>query len=331
MMIRPFTLFCVLLAGTSGMILYAQKHKTTVLDHKIAKIVYDTEKIKSHTAILRTEWTLLNQPDRLKTLTNDFLPQLHPLAPTQFIQMASLSSYLPPVQKEQEKDKTREQLVQSVANDHKQDHAAISPAPTPAPAPAPSTNKAENHEADDNDDDDDSIDQQNTPSPSLKPKSSPHPTMNKKQDKPVFKKQPHESHDLLTSISSPSAPKKMIKPSPHPKPNDTEARADNTVTPPQKPQKKPAKVLSTAKKPNNRPPTHPTFSIADSTNTSASVKEKENTTPPKKPHSSAPAAKQKDATSVKTVHYEVKKKHYHSESAFGDDSDDLPAPVPFSQ
>lgn len=120
MMIRPFTLFCALFAGVSGMVLYAQKHKTTLLDKEITKIVYDTNKIKSQTAMLRTEWTLLNQPDRLKDLATKFIPGLRPLNPTQFVQMASATSALPPIQQDQGKDKTREQLVQNVAQSHGQ-------------------------------------------------------------------------------------------------------------------------------------------------------------------------------------------------------------------
>lgn len=120
MMIRPFTLFCALFAGVSGMVLYAQKHKTTLLDKEITKIVYDTNKIKSQTAMLRTEWTLLNQPDRLKDLATKFIPGLRPLNPTQFVQMASTTSALPPIQQDQGKDKTREQLVQNVAQSHGQ-------------------------------------------------------------------------------------------------------------------------------------------------------------------------------------------------------------------
>ncbi|MDI2090754.1 cell division protein FtsL [Commensalibacter oyaizuii] len=122
MMIRPFTLFCAIFAGISGMVLYTQKHKTTMLDHQIAKIVYDTQKIKARTAVLRTEWTLLNQPDRLKDLSNKFMPTLRPLQPNQFVQMASATKYLPPIdiQKDQSEDSTREQLTQAVAASHGQ-------------------------------------------------------------------------------------------------------------------------------------------------------------------------------------------------------------------
>ncbi|MDI2112500.1 cell division protein FtsL [Commensalibacter nepenthis] len=120
MMIRPFTLFCVFFAGVSGMVLYAQKHKTTLLDKQITKIVYDTQRIKSRTAMLRTEWTLLNQPDRLKELSTKFIPVLHPYSPSQFVQMSAAASMLPPITKAPEKDKTREDLIKNVAENHEQ-------------------------------------------------------------------------------------------------------------------------------------------------------------------------------------------------------------------
>jgi len=96
-MIRPFTAVCVLLAGASGLYLYTEKHRTTVLDQQISKIVQDTQQIREHTAMLRAEWALQNQPDRLQSLAARFLPDLHPMAPAQFVQMASLAQRLPEV------------------------------------------------------------------------------------------------------------------------------------------------------------------------------------------------------------------------------------------
>lgn len=98
-MIRPFTAICVLLAGTSGLYLYSEKHRTTVLDQQISRIVQDTQRTRERTAMLRAEWALLNQPDRLQSLAARFLPALHPMAPTQFVQMASLAQRLPEIAK----------------------------------------------------------------------------------------------------------------------------------------------------------------------------------------------------------------------------------------
>lgn len=94
-MIRPFTIACAVLAAGSGLFLYTKKHETTVLDQKITKVVQETQKVRAQTAMMRTEWALLNQPDRLNTLAARFLPDLHPMAPDQFIRMASLEARLP--------------------------------------------------------------------------------------------------------------------------------------------------------------------------------------------------------------------------------------------
>jgi hypothetical protein len=96
-MIRPFTAACVLLAAGSGLYLYTEKHRTTVLDQQISRIVQDTRRVREHTAMLRAEWALLNQPDRLQSLAGRFLPTLRPMAPTQFVQMAALSRRLPEI------------------------------------------------------------------------------------------------------------------------------------------------------------------------------------------------------------------------------------------
>lgn len=94
-MIRPFTICCALLAGFSGLFLYSKKHQTTVLDQQISKIVSDTQHIRQQTAMLQTQWALLNQPDRLSHLAARFEPQLQPMAPNQFVRMADLGGHLP--------------------------------------------------------------------------------------------------------------------------------------------------------------------------------------------------------------------------------------------
>ncbi|MCH4023769.1 MAG: hypothetical protein LKH33_04395 [Acetobacter sp.] len=94
-MIRPFTIFCVFLAFGSGLFLYSKKHQTTVLDKKISDIVENTQHIRQQTAMLRTEWALLNQPDRLTRLAGHFLSDLQPMQPAQFVRMTDLASHLP--------------------------------------------------------------------------------------------------------------------------------------------------------------------------------------------------------------------------------------------
>ncbi|WP_408873153.1 hypothetical protein [Gluconobacter roseus] len=141
-MIRPFTVACAVLAAGSGLFLYTKKHETTVLDQKITKIVQETQRVRGQTAMLRTEWALLNQPDRLNTLAARFVPSLHPMEPDQFIRMASLEARLPaPGSKAQPAD-PREGLHEVVNRAAEAAHLPL-PAPqtvthTPAQsAPAP--------------------------------------------------------------------------------------------------------------------------------------------------------------------------------------------------
>lgn len=94
-MIRPITVVTFLVACGSGMYLYHTKHKVRVLDSEIEHVVHDTEHVREQTRILRAEWTLLDQPDRLQQLAAQFLT-LQPTKPSQFVAMADLDSRLPP-------------------------------------------------------------------------------------------------------------------------------------------------------------------------------------------------------------------------------------------
>lgn len=115
-MIRPFTIVCALLAGGSGMFLYTKKHETTVLDQQITSIVQKTERVRQQTAMLRTQWALLNQPDRLSTLSTRFLAQLHPMAPNQYVRLASMVASLPAPSTKPAYHDPRESLSIAVSN-----------------------------------------------------------------------------------------------------------------------------------------------------------------------------------------------------------------------
>lgn len=95
-MIRPFTCLCMLVAAGSGLYLYQEKHRAEMLDHEIGKVVKATDAAHERTGMLRAEWTLLNEPERLQDLAAKYL-QLQPMAPTQFVQLAGLDARLPPV------------------------------------------------------------------------------------------------------------------------------------------------------------------------------------------------------------------------------------------
>ena len=93
-MIRPFTLICMLLACGSGLYLYQTKHRVQLLDREIAQTVQATIAARDRAGVLRTEWTLLNDLERLRALSDQHL-QLRPVAPSQFTTFAELGNRLP--------------------------------------------------------------------------------------------------------------------------------------------------------------------------------------------------------------------------------------------
>lgn len=92
-MIRPFTLLCLLLAAGSGVYLYQVKQRTRLLDRQILQVVRQDETARQRIGILKAEWMLLNQPDRLADLAERYLA-LKPVAPTQFVTEADLDRRL---------------------------------------------------------------------------------------------------------------------------------------------------------------------------------------------------------------------------------------------
>ena len=94
-MIRPFTLICMLLACGSGLYLYQTKHRVQLLDRAISQTVQATTAARDRAGILRTEWTLLNDLERLRVLSDQHM-RLRPVAPGQFTSLADLGSRLPP-------------------------------------------------------------------------------------------------------------------------------------------------------------------------------------------------------------------------------------------
>ncbi len=93
-MIRPFTCLCMLLAAGAGLYLYQEKHRAQVLDREIMRVVKATDVARERTGLLRAEWALLNEPDRLAALAERHLA-LKPLLPAQFVPLADLASRLP--------------------------------------------------------------------------------------------------------------------------------------------------------------------------------------------------------------------------------------------
>ncbi|MCX2560981.1 hypothetical protein OQ252_06165 [Acetobacter farinalis] len=136
---RPFTCCCAVLAIASGFFLYTKKHQTTLLDQQISKIVSDTERVRAQTAMLRTEWALENQPERLTRLAEHHLTGLHAMDPAQFVRMADLSAKLPtpvPATKPAVADPRAGMIAATLAS-AQPTPSATAPVPAPQAAPRP--------------------------------------------------------------------------------------------------------------------------------------------------------------------------------------------------
>jgi len=96
-MIRPVTIATFLMACGSGLYLYQSKHEVQLLDRTIERTVHDTATLREQSRLLVAEWTMLNDPERLRQLSDTYL-NLRPIAPTQFTSLADLENRLPPPQ-----------------------------------------------------------------------------------------------------------------------------------------------------------------------------------------------------------------------------------------
>jgi hypothetical protein len=93
-MIRPLTLISLIAAAGAGLYLYQVKHSVSMLDRELREVNRKTELVRERTQIMRAEWALLNEPDRLRQVAQRHLV-LEPMAPAQFIREAELERRLP--------------------------------------------------------------------------------------------------------------------------------------------------------------------------------------------------------------------------------------------
>ncbi len=95
-MIRPLTCLSLIAALGAGLYLYQEKHRAQMLDRDITRTVKQAEQARDRIGLLKAEWALLNEPDRLAGLAAQHL-QLQALQPTQFVRLEDLRSRLPAV------------------------------------------------------------------------------------------------------------------------------------------------------------------------------------------------------------------------------------------
>ena len=93
-MIRPMTLLSMLAAAGAGLYLYQVKHSVAQLDRELRSVHRQTEQARERTQVLRAEWALLNEPERLRQVAQAHLP-LEAMSPTQFVRMHEIERRLP--------------------------------------------------------------------------------------------------------------------------------------------------------------------------------------------------------------------------------------------
>lgn len=95
-MIRPVTFVTAVMALSSGAWMFVVKHQAEQLDHRIGGVTAQIRAAEQRTRVLRAEWALETDPNRLARLAGIFLPQLKPMLPDQMVTWTELANRLPP-------------------------------------------------------------------------------------------------------------------------------------------------------------------------------------------------------------------------------------------
>lgn len=94
-MIRPFTCICLVLAAGSGLYLYQVKQRAFALDADLRSTFHQIDMAREKTRMLRADWALMNDPERLQALSTQYLT-LKPMGPSQLVTLDQLAATLPP-------------------------------------------------------------------------------------------------------------------------------------------------------------------------------------------------------------------------------------------
>ena len=95
-MIRPFTLVTLLLACSSGAWMFVVKHRADAIEQKLGDVTGQIRSAERQIRVLKAEWALQTDPNRLAWLAQIFMPELHPMAPDQLVTWKQLAARLPP-------------------------------------------------------------------------------------------------------------------------------------------------------------------------------------------------------------------------------------------
>jgi hypothetical protein len=90
-MLRLGMLFWMLVAIGVGLLLYNVKHEVQGLEQDLARINREIGTTHERIHVLHAEWSLLNEPERLRTLSERHL-DLVPMRPAQFVDATAIAS-----------------------------------------------------------------------------------------------------------------------------------------------------------------------------------------------------------------------------------------------
>ncbi len=214
-MIRPLTCICLLLAGGSGLYLYQSKHRAQMLDREIEHTLKATDVARARIGVLRGEWALLNEPERLAALSQSHLG-LKSLAPSQFVTAAELGARLPlPAAPGTVYSPGEEEPSAETA-----DALPLPPAPAPAAPPVPARPASAAAKA-----------------PSALPAASPRPpaqlaSILQMPPSPLPPPRPVPAHPVLAPVVNVSASSVVPSSAPKPAPAHPAASASAGAAPP---------------------------------------------------------------------------------------------------
>lgn len=95
-MIRPATFVTAVMMLSSGAWMFVVKHQAEQLDKQIGGVTARIRASEQRVRVLRAEWALETDPNRLARLAALFMPTLVPMRPDQLVTWNQLADRLPP-------------------------------------------------------------------------------------------------------------------------------------------------------------------------------------------------------------------------------------------
>ncbi|MXP62713.1 hypothetical protein E0493_05020 [Roseomonas sp. M0104] len=93
-MFRPLTVVAITAFSLVGWHVYRAEEAATQLDRELRDVTRRIEAARERTQVLKAEWAMLNEPERLRQMAQKHLP-LDTMTPSQFLRLTDLERRLP--------------------------------------------------------------------------------------------------------------------------------------------------------------------------------------------------------------------------------------------